>query len=446
MTVDDLRRRFATLDQVAAPDLRDEIDRRTADLTRRMSVRVEAGRARWRRTTSGSGGLGGARFAGVPVVAILALLLVALVASLSLGAGWWRLSTTLVVPSASAVSPTAVPTRPAPSSAPSIAPRRATVVYVVCGSALTPAGDCDADDRLWVMHGDGTGARELRPDEPGSQFLLDRSADGSRILYTSASLGDNLGFTDTSGSAPELLAIDSLCPGDRPGCWPSTGHIALSPDGSRLAYTIFTETAKPDPACGTDGLFCRLRDGTIAVLDRASGNVTALETSRLPGLFRCCDGYYAPTWSPDGTRLAFALWPLTSYVIDADGSNLRHLEGSGTAPQWSPDGSTIASVICGSNPTLYFFRPDGRSVRNLQFDGCDFSWTLDGRITYGGYSPDPSAPSDMWVMDEDGGNLQRLGDSVSALTEVGCVICPLPPAVGPVIGNGFWRPAQEDLQ
>jgi hypothetical protein len=42
------------------------------------------------------------------------------------------------------------------------------------------------------------------------------------------------------------------------------------------------------------------------------------------------------------------------------------------------------------------------------------------------------------------GDAQRLDDPVSTLTEAGCLICPLPPSIGPVNGNGLWQPAQED--
>lgn len=57
----------------------------------------------------------------------------------------------------------------------------------------------------------------------------------------------------------------------------------------------------------------------------------------------------SPTWSPDGSRLAFVhqedIW-----VIDADGSDSRRLIANGESPSWSRDGSLIAftrEVPCG---------------------------------------------------------------------------------------------------
>ena len=61
-------------------------------------------------------------------------------------------------------------------------------------------------------------------------------------------------------------------------------------------------------------------------------------------------GITNPTWSPDGTRLAFtglSEGMSNLFVVDADGTGLRRLtEGRAAAlhPSWSPDGRTIAFV------------------------------------------------------------------------------------------------------
>ncbi len=53
-----------------------------------------------------------------------------------------------------------------------------------------------------------------------------------------------------------------------------------------------------------------------------------------------------PSWSPDGSQVAFARWrePQGIYIMDADGSNERLLFGRDLTrtPIWSPDGSQIA--------------------------------------------------------------------------------------------------------
>src|SRR5206468_3551435 len=60
---------------------------------------------------------------------------------------------------------------------------------------------------------------------------------------------------------------------------------------------------------------------------------------------------YDPTWSPDGTQIAFASGRENSkaiYVVGMDGSKLRRLTPAGGAdeeqPAWSPDGKQIAYI------------------------------------------------------------------------------------------------------
>jgi len=307
------------------------------------------------------------------------------------------------------------------------------VAYSVCARPDPQNPQSCAVVRIWVVNDDGTGARELRPDEPGSQNPIAWSPDGSKLLYTSDSL-DGLAMTDAAGSPPEIVPNDSLCPVGARGCRASLSQAEFSPDGGRLAYAVFT-TANGER-----------RDGTIAVLDFVTGQVTMLDSSRIDGRFACCDGYYAPSWSADGSQLAFAMPVLTSFVINADGSELRQLVpagAGGTAPKWSPDGSLIGSDICGVEPTIYVSRPDGRDLRAIPVNACDFEWTLEGRIVYvtPSYVPDGGDPTRRtWVMDADGGNVQRLGDTVSALTAAGCTVCPLPDGDGSVNAIGLWQP------
>jgi WD40 repeat protein len=66
----------------------------------------------------------------------------------------------------------------------------------------------------------------------------------------------------------------------------------------------------------------------------------------------------APTWSPDGARLAFERGSAL-YVMRADGNKLRRLvprQRGGTQPAWSPNGHEIAFVRRGA---LYVMRSDG---------------------------------------------------------------------------------------
>ena len=70
-------------------------------------------------------------------------------------------------------------------------------------------------------------------------------------------------------------------------------------------------------------------------------------------------GMIRPVWSPDVNRqqIAFTLWDLdhgnalAAYSMDADGSNVKALSGDAPsdAPSWSPNGSRIAFVTWSSS-------------------------------------------------------------------------------------------------
>ena len=93
----------------------------------------------------------------------------------------------------------------------------------------------------------------------------------------------------------------------------------------------------------------------------------------------------APAWSPDGSRLAVALTRdgLTQvYVINADGSGLRRLTNSAgidTEPQFSPDGGSVYFTSDRSGgPQVYKVGLDGGSPQRVTFNG---SYNISPRIS-----------------------------------------------------------------
>src|SRR5262249_45922405 len=100
--------------------------------------------------------------------------------------------------------------------------------------------------------------------------------------------------------------------------------------------------------------------------------------------------YSSAAWSPDGSYIAFIIFPndaylsLSAYVMKADGSDLRLLSKSVEgALSWSPDNRTLAFISKQSGTRqIYIIAIDGSGLRQLT-DGNDevygLMWSPDGQ-------------------------------------------------------------------
>lgn len=93
-----------------------------------------------------------------------------------------------------------------------------------------------------------------------------------------------------------------------------------------------------------------------------------------------------PAWSPDGQRIAFVRYnpaggpgAVQTYVVNADGSNERHL-GEGTLPQWTRDGRSVVVERVRTPPkssTIHVLSVDGEGDRRVT-DGSAPAVSNDG--------------------------------------------------------------------
>ncbi|HEV2087911.1 MAG TPA: hypothetical protein VGR21_06345, partial [Cryptosporangiaceae bacterium] len=253
---------------------------------------------------------------------------------------------------------------------------------------------------------DGTDPRDLSNRHGELEDGPAYSPDGRRIAYT-----EYLGEGSVVGARIVVAAADGTDPQPLPGLIRLPGQRdvdpAWSPDGTRIAF------ARMGPGDTSQ----------ILVADAVTGVVVATIPPPPTDEGTAASFDREPTWSPDGTTLAFAR--AVRYLFDpavarpgiviqpvlhgddtdiwtaqaADGGGQRNLtEGADPAciglpcspgrdrgPAWSPDGTTIAFA---RNGNLRLMNPDGSNDRALavpfgpfspvQFSSRDPAWSPDG--------------------------------------------------------------------
>jgi len=237
---------------------------------------------------------------------------------------------------------------------------------------------------LFLVRADGTDAHVIATDVPGEHTAASWSPDGSRIAFVNrdgATPNGSIWTVRADGSGAALLTD-----GDG-ACSDGIFHPNWSPDGTKLAVVCY-----PDPASQLD---------SVAVYDIATRTLKRLNTLTEPDHLD-----NAPSWSPDGKTLAFAIqhWDPTNQFLDGslvatisvDGGKehrLTTLDTFMSAPDWSPDGSQIVmssydlgNMHTSTHPSnLYLIKPDGTGLHQFTHSAVDPTmriaaphWTTDG--------------------------------------------------------------------
>ena len=171
------------------------------------------------------------------------------------------------------------------------------------------------------------------------------------------------------------------------------------------------------------------------VFKRSDGIYVASSTGS--GATRITSFGESPSWSPDRRRIAFFAVVAGSsgiYTVNADGSGLVRLTSHpppttgpiigvrDTYPSWSPDGTRIAfaryiNSATDSKGYLYVMNADGSGATEVATarDNVGWpAWSPDGsRIAFAGVFPDTHAGAwDIYVVNTDGSGLTRLTNNV----------------------------------
>ena len=76
-----------------------------------------------------------------------------------------------------------------------------------------------------------------------------------------------------------------------------------------------------------------------------------------------------PTWSPDGSRIAYASLSGDIWVMNADGTGQTPVVANSVLPAWSPDGTRIvfssSSFNAQNGPDIFTANPNGTGITRL---------------------------------------------------------------------------------
>jgi Tol biopolymer transport system component len=279
-----------------------------------------------------------------------------------------------------------------------------SAALLVCGSirAQTNSGKlifADGFGRLLLINADGTGQTILTAGSNIQDSNPAYSPDGSKIAFdrTTSSGQTHIFVMNADGTNPYAVTSAGPLPNTNVNSDPT-----WSPDGTRLAFVSDRQGQNKREiwVVNVDGSGLIKLTTNILFTTDASGPVYGEDMS--------------PSWSPDGTRIAFAsgrdsLSNRELYVMNADGSNQTRLTNTAyddNYPTWSPDSQRIAFYRNGSSTIgINIMNKDGTNEVNVMHDGFIPAWSPDGtRFGFQRLDPSMCYKSALFIMNADGSN------------------------------------------
>jgi TolB protein len=273
-----------------------------------------------------------------------------------------------------AVLKTALPTSTEPSSYPSWV-EKGTDWLLICRAALTPSSEVEVVLQVADVK---SGKPVFNKKYSGKQAAL------RRIAHT---ISDDLvaRLTGERGVATSrIVFVRQLSPGVK-------DIFQLDRDGANLLQLTDHKSLTLSPTLASDGrlAYMTYKGGAPEIwgqLKAGGSHVKLYPRSGSP------EGHcFAPTWSPDGKRMALVQGDRRGnsdiVVLDVETGRVRRLTDSNcinTEPSWNPAGTQLAFTSDREGtPQVYLMEDDGSNVRRLTREGgynASPAWSPNGSM------------------------------------------------------------------